>query len=197
MVEKLGCDSLGSCTLQSSWLGWYLYMRLTAEIQISKNPSNTIPVTHYFPLSSLPTPFKVQRFYPYLVASVAMRVALTLGKGRDRKHATAKRLSSKEICPGVILFSIPESSWSMHVAGPSLEWQGRASLVGWPRNEMNGIRPQESSPAWSLMSELGKEASGVGRSPILPFLSSHLGSTDASWPLQLSMLGQLHLLDKT
>lgn len=31
-------------------------MRLIAEIQISKNPSNTIPVTCFFPLSSLPTP---------------------------------------------------------------------------------------------------------------------------------------------
>lgn len=61
-------------------------MRLTAEIQISKNLSNAIPVTYYFPLSSLPTPFKVQRLYPYLVASVAMWMALALGKGRDEAY---------------------------------------------------------------------------------------------------------------
>ena len=54
----------------------------------------------------------------------------------------------------------------------------------------------ESAPAGLLISELEKEASEIGETQILPYLSSHLCATAAPCFLQLQILAQLYLLDK-
>lgn len=47
-----------------------------------------------------------------------MWLGLAIGTGIEVKRLTALSLALKEIsCRGLILFSVPESSWSLNLAG--------------------------------------------------------------------------------
>lgn len=81
----------------------------------------------FIAFSSLPTPFQVRGLSPHLVADVATWLAPAVQTRTEVRRAAATSLALGELCPGLTLFPIPESSRSLDVvAGKgNAVWDGQ------------------------------------------------------------------------